>query len=149
MITEARQYATFELAAGLFSGDVGQVREVLEISRISKVSTAPSYRRGMVNVRSHTTPIVDLRLRFGLPPGKDCVQTRLGVVADSVPEVIEREPAQIQPPPRIARRASADFIQGMGKRGDDFIIILDVDALFSCHELALLTDRVQEPVLVH
>jgi purine-binding chemotaxis protein CheW len=164
MITETRQYMTFKLGAELFAIDVAQVREVLELSQITKVPTAPDYMRGVVNVRGQATPVVDLRLRFGLAKGTDTLQTRiivmelelggeatvLGGIADSVHEVIELEPASIDPPPRIAMRWRTEFIQGMGKRGDDFIIILDVNAVFSAEELALVTEiapRDGEPVL--
>ena len=154
MITETRQYMTFKLGDELFAIDVAQVREVLEISLITKVPTAPAHMRGVVNVRGQATPVIDLRLRFGLPRAADTVHTRiivmelqidgeptvLGGVADSVHEVIELESANIQPPPRIAMRWRADFIRGMGKRGDDFIIILDVNAVFSSEELALVTE---------
>ena len=68
MVTETRQYMTFRLGDELFAIDVAQVREVLEVSRITKVPTAPAYMRGVVNVRGQATPVVDLRLRFGLPP---------------------------------------------------------------------------------
>ncbi|HLK65451.1 MAG TPA: chemotaxis protein CheW [Bryobacteraceae bacterium] len=151
MITETRQYMTFKLGDELFAIDVAQVREVLELCQITKVPTAPGYMRGVVNVRGQATPVVDLRLRFGLAHGTDTVHTRiivmeleldgepavLGGVADSVHEVIELDPANIGPPPRIAMRWRSDFIQGMGKRGDDFIIILDVNAVFSSDDLAL------------
>lgn len=164
MITETRQYMTFKLGHELFAIDVAQVREVLEISLITKVPTAPDYMRGVVNVRGQATPVVDLRLRLGLTQGADTVHTRiivmelhldgeaavLGGIADSVHEVIELGPADIGPPPRIAMRWRTDFIQGMGKRGDDFIIILDVNAVFSSEELALVTDiapRAAEPAL--
>jgi purine-binding chemotaxis protein CheW len=153
MIHETRQYMTFKLGDELFAIDVAQVREVLELSQITKVPAAPAYIRGVVNVRGQSTPVVDLRIRFGLPPGSATVHTRiivmelhldgepviLGGIADSVHEVIELEPANIDPPPRIAMRWRADFIQGMGKRGDEFIIILDVNAVFASEELALLT----------
>jgi purine-binding chemotaxis protein CheW len=154
MITETRQYMTFKLGDELFAIDVAQVREVLEVPQITKVPTAPAYMRGVVNVRGQATPVVDFRLRFGLPKGADTVHTRiivmeleldgeaavLGGIADSVHEVIEIEPGNINPPPRIAMRWRTDFIQGMGKRGDDFIIILDVNAVFSSEELALVRD---------
>ena len=154
MITETRQYMTLKLGDELFAIDVAQVREVLEISQITKVPTTPAYMRGVVNVRGQATPVVDLRLRFGLPKGGDSVHTRiivmelqldgeatvLGGVADSVHEVIELDPAHINPPPRIAMRWRTDFIQGMGKRGEDFIIILDVNAVFSSEELALVKE---------
>ena len=77
--------------------------------------------------------------------------TVLGGIADSVHEVIELEPGSINPPPRIAMRWRTDFIQGMGKRGDDFIIILDVNAVFSSEELAVVSeasDHVRDPVSV-
>jgi purine-binding chemotaxis protein CheW len=164
MITGTRQYMTFKLGDELFAIDVAQVREVLEVSQITKVPTAPAYMRGVVNVRGQATPVVDLRLRFGLPKGTDSVHTRiivmelqlddeatvLGGIADSVHEVIELEPGNINPPPRIAMRWRTDFIQGMGKRGDDFIIILDVNAVFSSEELALVRDvapQTEEAVL--
>ncbi len=154
MITETAQYMTFKLGNELFAIGVGQVREVLEMSQITRVPTAPPYMRGVVNVRGKSTPVVDLRLKFGLPAVPDTVNTRiivmeleldreatvLGGVADSVHEVIELEPANIDPPPRIAMRWRTDFIQGMGKRGDDFIIILDVDAVFSSEEIALVSE---------
>jgi len=151
VITETSQYMTFKLGNELFAINVSKVREVLEVSQITRVPTAPAYMRGVVNVRGQATPVVDLRLKFGLPEVPDTVHTRiivmeleldgeatvLGAVADSVHEVIELEPANIDPPPRIAMRWRTDFIQGMGKRGDDFIIILDVNAVFSSEEIAL------------
>jgi purine-binding chemotaxis protein CheW len=156
------QYMTFKLGDELFAINVVQVREVLEVSQITKVPSAPEYMRGVVNVRGQATPVVDLRLRFGLPKGDDTVNTRiivmeleldgeatvLGGIADSVHEVIELEPGDINPPPRIAMRWRSEFIQGMGKRGDDFIIILDINAVFSSDELAIareVSDRAAEP----
>ena len=120
--------------------------------------------RGVVNVRGQAIPVVDLRLRFGLPETDDTVHTRiivmeleidgeaavLGGIADSVHEVIELEPANINPPPRIAMRWRTEFIQGMGKRGEDFIIILDVNAVFSSQELGLIeagTARANQPAV--
>ena len=149
MINEAYQYMTFKLGDELFAINVSQVREVLEVLQITKVPTAPAYMRGVVNVRGQAIPVVDLRLRFGLPSIADTVHTRvivmelsldgetavIGGLADSVHEVIELEPGNITPPPRIAMRWRTDFILGMGKRGEEFIIILDVNAVFSSEEL--------------
>jgi purine-binding chemotaxis protein CheW len=154
MMNEACQYMTFKLGDELFAINVSQVREVLEVLQITKVPTAPAYMRGVVNVRGQAIPVVDLRLRFGLPGVADTVNTRvivmeldidgetavIGGVADSVHEVIELEPDNINPPPRIAMRWRTDFILGMGKRGDEFIIILDVNAVFSSEELVAVSD---------
>jgi purine-binding chemotaxis protein CheW len=152
MITQASQFMTVKLGNDLFAISVAQVREVLEISQITRVPTAPADMRGVVNVRGQASPVVDLRLKFGLPEVPDTVHTRiivmeleldgeatvLGGVADSVHEVIELEAGSINPPPRIAMRSRTDFIAGMGRRGDDFIIILDANAVFSSDELALI-----------
>lgn len=164
MITETRQYMTFKLGAELFAIDVAQVREVLEVPPITQVPTAPAYMRGVVNVRGQATPAVDLRLRFGLRPVADTVNSRiivmelqldgeatvLGGIADSVHEVIELDPGNVNPPPRIAMRWRSEFIQGLGKRGDDFIIILDMAGVFSSEELALAEAATEkgEPALV-
>lgn len=151
-ISLAAQYITFRLGDEQFAINVGQVREVLDLSDITKVPTAPSYMRGVVNVRGKAIPVVDLRLMFGLPKGTDTVNTRilvleielggetavLGGIADGVDEVIELDPSQIDPPPTIAMRWRSEFILGTGKRGDQFIIILDIGSVFSGKELALV-----------
>jgi len=152
--SETTQYMTFKLGDELFAINVSQVREVLEVQQITRVPTAPSYMRGVVNVRGQAIPVVDLRLRFGLPKLVDTITTRvivmelnldgetaiLGGLADSVHEVIELDESNINPPPRIAMRWRTDFILGMGKRGDQFIIILDVNAVFSSEELVAVTE---------
>jgi purine-binding chemotaxis protein CheW len=150
---------TFKLGDELFAINVSQVREVLEVTHITRVPTAPDYMRGVVNVRGKAIPVVDLRLRFGLPKAPDTVHSRivvmeleldgeatvLGGIADSVHEVIELEPAAINDPPRIAMRWRTEFIQGMGRRGDEFIIILDVNAVFSSEEVAVVNEAITEP----
>jgi purine-binding chemotaxis protein CheW len=154
MNQQTGQYMTFKLGEELFAIDVSQVREVLEKSRITRVPTAPEYMRGLANVRGKAIPVVDLRLRFGLPPAGDSVHTRiivmelaldgesvvLGGIADSVHEVIELEAGSMEPPPRIAMRWRTEFIRGMGRRGDEFIIVLDVNAVFSSEDLALVSN---------
>jgi purine-binding chemotaxis protein CheW len=153
-ITEIAQYITFKLGDELFAINVSQVREVLEVTQITKVPTAPEYMRGVVNVRGKAIPVVDLRQRFGLAKNADTVHTRvivmeleidgevtvIGGIADSVHEVIELEPSQINPPPRIAMRWKTELIKGMGRRGDEFTIVLDINAVFSSEDLALASD---------
>jgi len=156
MNNETCQFMTFKLGDELFAINVSQVREVLEVQQITKVPTAPVYMRGVVNVRGQAIPVVDLRQRFGLPSVPDNINTRvivmelsidgetavIGGLADSVHEVIELEEGNINPPPRIAMRWRTDFILGMGKRGDEFIIILDVNAVFSSEELVAVSETV-------
>jgi purine-binding chemotaxis protein CheW len=149
-ITTTAQYITFKLGDEVFAINVSQVREVLDLSLVTKVPTAPSYMRGVVNVRGNAIPVVDLRAKFGLPQVPDTVQTRivvleldldgepivLGGLADSVHEVIELEPSQIDEPPHIGMRWKTELIQGMGKRGDQFVILLDITKVFTEKDLA-------------
>jgi purine-binding chemotaxis protein CheW len=160
MTNETNQYMTFKLGDEIFAINVAKVREVLEVPQITRVPTAPRYMRGVVNVRGQSIPVVDLRTRFGLPVEAETVQSRiivmeleidgevsvLGGMADSVHEVIELEPGNINPPPRIAMRWRSEFIQGMGKRGDDFIIILDFDSVFSNDEINLISQTEQQMI---
>jgi purine-binding chemotaxis protein CheW len=151
-ITETALYLTFKLGDEVFALDVSQVREVLDLTTITKVPRAPEFMRGVINVRGSVVPVVDMRVKFGLPEIDDTPDTRiivmelaldgemstLGALADSVHEVVEMEPGQIEPPPKIGMRWKTEFIRGIGKRNDDFIIILDINRVFSVDELALV-----------
>lgn len=150
-ITEAAHYITFKLGDELFAIPVAQVREVLDLTEITHVPTAPAYMRGVVNVRGSAIPVVDLRLKFGLPPKADSVNSRIvvlelqldgettvvGGIADSVHTVIELEPNDIKEPPRIAMRWRSDLIRGMGRQDEHFIIILDIEKVFASDASAL------------
>ncbi len=153
-LADTGQYLTFKIGDEVFALEVSQVREVLDMSRITRVPRAPDFMRGVINVRGSVVPVVDLRLKFGLTQTENTVDTRivvmeisldgesavLGALADSVDEVIELAPAHIENPPRIGMRWRTEFIKGIGKRDDKFIIILDIDRVFSTDELALVAD---------
>jgi purine-binding chemotaxis protein CheW len=152
VLTEASQYLTFRLDEEMFALDVNQVREILDFSTITKVPRAPEFMRGVINVRGSVVPVIDLKRKFGLPKTEKSVDTRivvmelnmegeltvLGAMADSVHEVIELEAGQIEEPPRIGSRWRTEFINGIGKRNEQFIILLDIDRVFSSDELALV-----------
>jgi purine-binding chemotaxis protein CheW len=141
----AAHYITFKLGDEVFAINVAQVREVLDLSVITKLPTAPEYLRGVVNVRGSATTVVDLRLKFGLPRVPDTAHTRIivlevmldgqpcviGGLADSVHEVVELDASQIAPPPAIGMRWRTDLIQGVSRRGDQFIIIFDIEKVFA------------------
>lgn len=144
-------YITFKLGDELFAIDVARVREVLDLSEITRVPTAPPYMRGVVNVRGSAVPVVDLRRKFGLPAAADTVNTRIVVIeleldgelavvgglADSVHEVLELERSQIREPPRLAMRWRADMIEGLGKKAEQFIIVLDITRVFTTDDALL------------
>ncbi|MBS1232486.1 MAG: cheW34H, partial [Nitrospirae bacterium] len=151
-ITRTRQYLTFTLGEEHFALDVANVREILEFTSVTKVPQTPEFMRGVINLRGSVVPVMDMRLKFGMSITEKSVDTCvivvevslegettvLGALVDSVQEVFELEPEQIEPAPRIGTKLRTEFIRGMGKRDDQFIIILDIDKVFSSDELAIL-----------
>ncbi len=151
-ITEITQYLTFKLDDETFAVDISKVREVLDFTTITKVPQTPDFMRGVINLRGSVVPVVDMKLKFGMSKTDRTVNTCiiivevtldgeaaiLGALADSVQEVIELDPDNIEPAPRIGMRLRTDFIKGMGKRDGRFIMILDIDSIFSYDELSLV-----------
>jgi len=149
-ILETNQYLTFKLRDEVFALDISKVREVLDFTTVTKVPQTPDYMRGVINLRGNVVPVVDMRLKFGLSLTENSVNTCIiiteilvdgestivGAMADSVQEVLDLEPEQIEPPPRIGVKLNIDFILGMGKHNDQFIIILNIDKVFSANEMA-------------
>lgn len=152
--TETNQYLTFKLADEVFALDISQVREVLDLTKVTKVPRTPDFMLGVINLRGSVVPVVDMRLKFGMSKTETTVNTCiviveidmdgettvLGALADSVQEVLELDSGQIEPPPRIGTRLNTKFIKGMGKRDDQFLIILDIDRVFSADELSIAQD---------
>ena len=150
--TETTQFLTFTLADEVFAVDIGRVKEVLEYTPTTKVPRTPEAMCGVINLRGSVVPVMDMRLKFGMAKAErtvnTCViilevsvndaKTVLGAMADSVKEVMNLEPDQIEPPPKIGAKMKTDFIRGMGKHNDQFIIILDTDKVFSADELDML-----------
>jgi purine-binding chemotaxis protein CheW len=148
-ITETTQYLTFKLGDEIFALDVAKVREILDFTTVTKVPRTPDFMRGVINLRGSVVPVVDMRLKFGMSATEKTVNTCivvvevglegetiiLGALADSVQEVIELEPDQIEPAPKIGTKLRTDFIRGMGKSDSRFIMILDIDKVFSTDEL--------------
>jgi len=153
-ITETTQYLTFKLAEEIFALDVAKVREILEYTSVTKVPQTPDFMRGVINLRGSVVPVIDLRLKFGMTATEQTVNTciivtevgmddetiLLGALADSVQEVDEMEPGQIEAAPHIGTRLNTDFIKGMGKQDGDFVMILDIDKVFQADELAMIED---------
>ena len=151
-IEDTVRYLTFRLEEEVFALNVLQVTEVLDMCPITKVPRAPDFMRGIINVRGSVIPVIDFRMKFGLKKTEETLDTRIivmqidlegdsvaiGAIADSVHEVMEMESNQVEPPPKIGGRWRTDIIRGIGKRDDEFIIILDIDRIFSSAELAMI-----------
>jgi len=150
MSDSTNQYLTFTLGHEAFALDISSVREVLEYTAITKVPRTSEYVRGIINLRGRAVPVVDVRLKFGMPETGRTVNTCiiivevrlggeeivLGALADAVKEVLDIEPGDIEPAPRMGTSIQADFIQGIGKAAEGFIIILDTNKVFSDVEVS-------------
>lgn len=151
-ITETSQYLTFKLGEENYAVDVANIREILDCTTITKVPRAPEFMRGVINLRGSVVPVVDMRLKFGMSRSENPVNSCIivvemllddeiilvGALADSVQEVLELEPERIEPAPKIGAALNAEFIRGMGKNNEQFIMILDMDKVFSFGETLLL-----------
>ncbi len=112
----------------------------------------PKFLRGVINLRGNVVPVIDLRLKLGMSAIKEtsdtCIViveiqidgelTQMGALADSVKEVIDLDPSLIDPPPKLGTKLKTEFIKGMGKLGDKFLIILDIDQILSDDKLAMV-----------
>ena len=142
------QYLSFKLEDEVFAVDIAKVREVLEYTSVTKIPQMPTYMRGVINLRGGVVPVVDLRLKFGMTGTEKTINTCviitevyledetivLGALADSVQEVFDLLHEDIEPAPKIGTQLDTNFLSGMGKKNDDFILILDIDNVFSMGE---------------
>lgn len=151
------QFLTFTLDQEIFGLEIDKVREVLDYTVLTKVPQTPDFMRGVINLRGSVVPVVDMRLKFGLPMTQRTVNTCiiivevdlngettvLGALADSVREVIDLNVSDIEPAPKIGTRLNTEFIKGMGKVEEKFSILLDFDRVFSPEELSQVIDTEQ------
>ncbi len=153
-------YLSFRLGDEMFAADVGKVLEILELCPITKVPRSPSYMRGVINLRGKVLPVLDTRIKFGIPASEDNVDTcivvldvdmdgeslHLGALVDSVEEVLELGPSDIEPPPTLGSKFNPEYIYGMVKREESFTMILKVDKVFSADELAIAQEVAEKKI---
>lgn len=145
-----QQYLTFMLGGEMFAIGILAIKEIIEYGNLTEVPMMPDYIRGVINLRGSVVPVVDMRLKFGMSATEQTINTCIiiveivhddgvtvmGALADSVQEVMELEGSQIEPPPKIGTHLRTDFLKGMGKHDDRFLLLLDIDKVFSQDELA-------------
>lgn len=151
------QYLTFLLGEEIFAMDIRTVREIIQHGAMTTVPLMPNFVRGVINLRGAVVPVIDLHARFGRPPArvskKTCIvifdavrdgeRVELGLLVDAVSEVIDIPAAQIEPPPNFGTAVRRDFISGMGKVAERFVILLDPDRAFDVGEMAELCEATQ------
>ena len=145
---EQTQYLTFHLAGEEYAVGILKVKEIIEYGTLTIVPQTPLSIRGVINLRGNVVPVVDLAVKFGLAPSsitpRTCIviveielegeQTIMGVVADSVSQVIELPSSEVLPPPPFGTRIKIDFLHGMGKADNKFFLILDIDKVLTSED---------------
>src|SRR6478736_6853083 len=145
------QYLSFQVAGESYAVGVLQAREIIEFTTVTRVPHAPPAVRGVINLRGSVVPVVDLALKFGLPASgvgrRTCVvivectidgeATVMGVMADAVNHVLDLGPADIEPAPSFGTRVRTEYLKGMGKLEQGFVLLLDMDKLLSGQEAAV------------
>jgi purine-binding chemotaxis protein CheW len=156
--SNANQYLTFTLDNEQYAISVAKVREVLEHTKITKLPRTAVFMKGIINLRGAGVPVIDLRLKFGLPETPITKDTSIivmevesqdgavvvGALADAVHEVVEIDEKAVEPAPRFGTRLAAEFIKGVGKKDELFIIILDIDKIFNAEEITAMAAGKEE-----
>ena len=150
---EEQQYLTFLLSGEMYAIGILNIKEIIEYGSLTEVPMMPSFIRGVINLRGSVVPVVDLSARFGRNKTevsrRTCIviievqnndesKQDIGVMVDSVSEVLEIPRSEIEPPPAFGAKIRVDFIHGMGKVAGKFVIILDADKVLSVDELSML-----------
>jgi purine-binding chemotaxis protein CheW len=150
-VTDGTQYLGFHVAEEEYAIGILRVREILEFDTVTRVPTTPPSIRGVINLRGRVVPVVDLAVKLGLPESpitkRSCIvvvevelegeRTVMGVLADSVSQVLDLPVSEIEPPPPFGPRVRVDCLLGMGRAGRKFVLLLDIDKLLSTDELAV------------
>lgn len=150
----AGKYLTFHLAAEEYGLEILKVREIIGLMKITKIPQSPACIRGVINLRGKVIPVLDLRLRFGMETTPDTEQTcvivvdiktatgslMMGLVVDSVSEVLNINQEQIEDAPTIGLEADTAFILGIAKIKNEVKILLDIDRVFDETELASVVE---------
>ena len=153
-VKEFESYLSFTLDDECFAINVKQVIEILEVPNITKVPLAPLYMSGIINLRGKVLPLIDTKVKFGLQPVEFTIDTcivvlelavedevmHIGTLVDSVLEVLEVDKATIQPSPSIEAKYPLEFITGMIRKEEDFIMLVNLNAVFSLDEVHFMQD---------
>jgi purine-binding chemotaxis protein CheW len=153
-------YLTFKLGEEEYATHVGNVLNILEMTSITKVPKSPEYMKGVINLRGMVLPVIDTRTKFGMPEteytDKTCIVVmdleldgdlvHVGTLVDQVVAVLEIDEKQIEDPPGIGSTYQSEFISGVARVDDHFIMILDMINIFSTSEITNLKEKTNEAV---
>lgn len=151
------QYLTFFVAGEEYAVNILKVKEIIEFDTVTAVPNTAPWIRGVTNLRGNVVPVIDLAVKFGLPLSRvsklSCIiitevtydgeQLTMGVLADSVHQVLDFAANEIETPPPFGVRLRIEFLLGMGRMGKKFCLILDIDKVLSADEFLAVTDSTQ------
>ena len=151
-VESREQYLAFTLGGETFAMDIRSIREVIQFGGITEVPLMPPFIRGVINLRGSVVPVIDLFVRFGRPASQVAHRTcivilelaqgeataELGILVDNVSEVLSIAASEIEPAPAFGSDLRAEFLAGVAKVGERFVILLDVNHVLSIDELAAL-----------
>lgn len=154
---EDEQFLTFLLSGEMYAIGILNIKEIIEYGQVTTVPMMPSFVRGIINLRGQVVPVVDLLVRFGRKSSevgkRTCIvivevdvddeKHDIGIVVDSVSEVLEINLTEIEKPPAFGAKLRADFISGMGKVNGRFVIILNAHQVLSISEMSALADQME------
>jgi cheW protein len=157
-IAKITSYLTFKLGDEEFAAHVSKVLNILELTKITEVPKSPNYMTGVINLRGSVLPVIDTRIKFGMTPTEftpsTCIvvmdidlegeSVHVGALVDSVQAVVEIEHDQIMPPPSLGNKYRSEFIEGVANINDKFVMILNMDEVFSSEDLMDLTSKTLE-----
>ena len=155
---DSNQYLTFMLSGETYGINILDIKEIIEYGNLTPVPMMPEFIAGVINLRGSVVPIINLKLRFGgntteigkrtsiviIEVGNNDRKNEIGIIVDIVNEVIELAESDIEPAPSFGAHIRADFIQGMGKIGEEFLILLDVNQVLSVEELSIVEQTKEE-----
>jgi purine-binding chemotaxis protein CheW len=154
MANQEGKYLTFTLAEEEYGIGILKIKEIIGMMSITSVPRTPDFVKGVINLRGQVIPVVDLRRRFGMDEidytERTCIivveikgetgTVMIGIVVDSVSEVLNIKGEDIEPTPTFGARLNTDYILGMAKMGGGVKILLDIDKVLSSEEVVLLEE---------
>ena len=152
---EAHQYLTFALSGEMYAVGILNVKEIIEYGNLTEIPMMPSFIRGVINLRGAVVPVIDMQVRFArerMNVGKKtCIiifdsilegeKVELGLMVDSVREVIEIPSDSIESAPQFGSSIQREFISGIGKVGGEFVVIIEPSRALNVEEMALIAER--------
>ncbi len=155
-ISEINSYLVFKIGKEEFAAHASKVQRILELQTITSIPKAQTYMKGVINLMGKVLPVIDARLKMGLeekePDNNTCIIVlevrkdekfvETGIIVDSVQSVVEIQQAEIKDPPSLGFAVNSDFIRGMYEQDNKFIMLLEVDNVFSIEDVVQITEAV-------